>query len=210
MKAGIEAVTAVCSAPQDSDSFYLFFDFWLHTDNFSVRGERKFPLLTTFFMVISAVNFALHFSAWKHRSLRHYWEDPELRFYLSILLVISFFCTIVLELTGTFTGVEALRHAVFEVVSIATTTGFATADFAHWPTMLPFLLFIAAFAGGCAGSTGGGMKVIRIMLLYRQAVREIHRLIISHAVTCVVSINSDIYIIEVIICINYIRVENCN
>ncbi|EGG99817.1 Potassium uptake protein TrkH [gamma proteobacterium IMCC2047] len=63
------------------------------------------------------------------------------------------------------------------MVSIATTTGFATADFAHWPNMLPFLLFLMAFVGGCAGSTGGGMKVIRVLLLSKQGIREVKRLI---------------------------------
>ena len=77
---------------------------------------------------------------------------------------------------------ESVRKAIFEVVSIATTTGFATADFAQWPVMLPFLLFVAAFSGGCAGSTGGGMKVIRILLILKQGSREITRLIHPNAV----------------------------
>jgi len=68
------------------------------------------------------------------------------------------------------------------VVSIATTTGFATADFANWPVMLPFMLFVAAFAGGCAGSTGGGMKVIRVLLILKQGYREIMRLVHPNAV----------------------------
>jgi len=72
--------------------------------------------------------------------------------------------------------------AAFEVVSIFTTTGFATADFSGWPGMLPFLIFFGAFAGACAGSTGGGMKVMRIQLMYKQGRKEIVRLVHPNAV----------------------------
>ena len=68
------------------------------------------------------------------------------------------------------------------VVSIATTTGFATSDFANWPTVLPFLLMLTAFAGGCAGSTAGGMKIIRVLLIFKQGHREVKRLVHPSAV----------------------------
>lgn len=134
------------------------------------------------FMVISAVNFGLHFYAWRQQSLSHYLQDPEFKFYISLLLTIILITLSVLIITETFTPMESLRKSVFMVVSIATTTGFATADFAHWPVMLPFMLFVAAFAGGCAGSTGGGMKVIRILLILKQGYREIQRLVHPNAV----------------------------
>lgn len=134
------------------------------------------------FMVLSGINFSLHFFAWKHRSLKHYFTDPEFQFYLSILGAIIALSFIALVVTNTYTPEDSLRKSAFMVVSIATTTGFATADFAHWPTMLPFLLFVAAFAGGCAGSTGGGMKVIRILLILKQGYREIKRLVHPNAV----------------------------
>ncbi|OMH39460.1 TrkH family potassium uptake protein [Motiliproteus sp. MSK22-1] len=138
--------------------------------------------VAVFFMIISAVNFALHFTAWRQKSLLHYWSDPEFKFYIGILAGITLFTTIVLMLHETYNGLETFRRAIFEVVSIATTTGFATADFAQWPTMLPFLLFIAAFAGGCAGSTGGGMKVIRVLIILKQGSREVKRLMHPNAV----------------------------
>jgi trk system potassium uptake protein TrkH len=138
--------------------------------------------IAIFFMVVSGINFSLHFFAWKHRSLLHYFSDPEFRFYLSVLGAIILLSFIVLIVTQTYTPEDSLRKSAFMVVSIATTTGFATADFAHWPTMLPFLLFVAAFAGGCAGSTGGGMKVIRILLILKQGYREIQRLVHPNAV----------------------------
>jgi trk system potassium uptake protein TrkH len=76
----------------------------------------------------------------------------------------------------------SVRYAIFEVVSIVTTTGFATTDFSAWPSILPFMIFFGAFSGACAGSTGGGMKVVRVMLIYKQAIREIHRLIHPNAI----------------------------
>ncbi|MEH6470411.1 MAG: TrkH family potassium uptake protein [Halopseudomonas sp.] len=176
--AGMTLFDAICH----SFSTVAIGGFSTHDASIGYFNNPMIEAIAIFFMVISAVNFALHFSAWKQKSLRHYWRDPEFRFYLSILVGITFFCTIVLQLTGTFAGLDALRNALFEVVSIATTTGFATADFAHWPTMLPFLLFIAAFAGGCAGSTGGGMKVIRVLIILKQGMREVTRLLHPNAI----------------------------
>ncbi|MEH6825995.1 MAG: TrkH family potassium uptake protein [Motiliproteus sp.] len=176
--AGMTPFDAICH----SFSTVAIGGFSTHDASMGYFNSPMIEAIAIFFMVISAVNFALHFSAWKHRSLRHYWYDPEFRFYLSILIGITVFCTLVLQLTETFTGIEALRNALFQVVSIATTTGFATADFAHWPTMLPFLLFIAAFAGGCAGSTGGGMKVIRVLIILKQGMREVTRLLHPSAI----------------------------
>jgi len=138
--------------------------------------------IAIFFMVLSGINFSLHFFAWKHLSLKHYLLDPEFRFYISVLLAIIALSFLALSITHTYEPLDSLRKSAFMVVSIATTTGFATADFAHWPTMLPFLLFVAAFAGGCAGSTGGGMKVIRILLILKQGYREIQRLVHPNAV----------------------------
>ena len=176
--AGMTLFDAICH----SFSTVAIGGFSTHDASIGYFDNPMIEAIAIFFMVISAVNFALHFSAWKQKSLRHYWQDPEFRFYLSILFSITFFCTVVLELTGTLEGLDAFRNALFEVVSIATTTGYATADFAHWPTMLPFLLFIAAFAGGCAGSTGGGMKVIRILIILKQGMREVTRLLHPNAV----------------------------
>ncbi|GGK62355.1 TrkH family potassium uptake protein [Amphritea balenae] len=156
--------------------------FSTHDASIGYFDNPTIEAICIFFMVISAVNFGLHFFAWRQRSLTHYFHDPEFKFYLSILCGISVLTTAVLITTGTYGATESIRKAVFEVVSIATTTGFATADFAQWPVMLPFLLFVAAFAGGCAGSTGGGMKVIRILLILKQGQREIKRLIHPNAV----------------------------
>lgn len=139
-------------------------------------------MVCIFFMTISAVNFGLHFFAWRQRSLSHYLQDPEFKFYLTGLAGITVIAIVALVITNSYPVGESIRKAAFMVVSIATTTGFATADFAHWPVMLPFLLFVAAFAGGCAGSTGGGMKVIRVLLILKQGYREIQRLVHPNAI----------------------------
>ncbi len=134
------------------------------------------------FMLISALNFSLHFVAWRERSLRHYLFDPEFRFFFLLLGLTITSAIAVLWATDTYSLGTSIRHGIFEVVSVATTTGFGVADFSQWPGVLPFTLFLAAFVGGCAGSTGGGMKVVRILLILKQGIREIKRLIHPSAI----------------------------
>ncbi|MGF1526885.1 MAG: TrkH family potassium uptake protein [Candidatus Competibacterales bacterium] len=129
------------------------------------------------FMLISGANFALHFAALRRRHLRIYWRDPECRAYLTSMAVISVVTITYLYATQTLVGGDAVLHGVFQVVSIATTTGFTSAEYFVWPGFLPVLLLFSSFVGGCAGSTGGGMKVVRCLLLYKQGKREIVRLI---------------------------------
>ncbi|KJZ03804.1 potassium transporter, partial [Halomonas sp. S2151] len=137
------------------------------------------------FMLISALSFSLHFLAWRERRIGHYWEDSEARFLLLYLTGLASITVVVLWLTGTEETTVGLRHGIFEVVSVATTAGFSVADFSAWPGALPLLLFIAAFVGASSGSTGGGMKVIRIILIIKQGMREIMRLIHPNAVIAV-------------------------
>lgn len=140
-------------------------------------------------MLLAAVNFSLHFQTartirnqhYKAR-LSHYWHDEEFRFFLSVIASICLITVGTLWLTNGMNFNDSFRQGVFEVVSIATTTGFATADFSQWPAMLAFLLFSAAFIGGCAGSTGGGMKVVRVLIVLKQGLREIRRLIHPNAI----------------------------
>ena len=135
------------------------------------------------FMVIAGINFALHFFAFQKKQFRHYLHDPEFKFYAFILCSVSIVTVLVLTFNGTYDSFwEALRRGVFQVVSFATTTGFATADFNSWPLFLPYVLLYAAIIGACAGSTGGGMKVIRILLIFKQGFREVQRLIHPRAV----------------------------
>lgn len=139
-------------------------------------------LICTFFMFVSGVNFALHFFGWRERSLRHYFFDPEFRFYAIWVLVGIAITVLYLYGTKTYGLFDSVMHGSFEFVSVLTTTGFGTADFSSWPTFLPFMLFLFAFMGGCGGSTAGGMKVMRVMLICKQGYREIKRLIHPSAI----------------------------
>ena len=154
-----------------------------HDAGFGWFDSPTLEALATIFMVVAGINFAIHFSSWKRASAQPYFHDPELKVYASLLLGFVILVTIALYLNGTYGSIaESARYASFQVVSVMTTTGFTTTDFSIWPGFIPIMLICIAFIGGCAGSTCGGMKVIRVMLLYRQAIREIRRLIHPHAV----------------------------
>jgi len=154
-----------------------------HDAGFAWFDSPTLEALATIFMVVAGINFAIHFTSWKRASAQPYFNDPELKVYASLLLGFVILVTIALYLNGTYGSIaESARYASFQVVSVMTTTGFTTADFSIWPGFIPIMLICIAFIGGCAGSTCGGMKVIRVMLLYRQAIREIRRLIHPHAV----------------------------
>jgi trk system potassium uptake protein TrkH len=134
------------------------------------------------FMMISGVNFALHFSAWRGRSVRAYLADAEFKTYIFLLCAIAVITSAYLFLSETFKDpLSALRYGVFQTVSISTTTGFTTSGYHVWPSFLPVLLLFASFIGGCAGSTGGGLKVIRVLLLFKQGFSEIVRLMHPNA-----------------------------
>ncbi len=158
--------------------------FSTHDASIGYFDSSVIMLICILFMVISGVNFALHYFAWneKHwRSFRYYLADPEFKFYGSCILVGSLITIFYLAETKTYGPVESILHGTFELVSILTTTGFGTADFSHWPNFLPFMIFLFAFMGGCASSTAGGMKVIRVLLICKQGLRELHRLIHPNA-----------------------------
>ncbi|HBN14616.1 MAG TPA: potassium transporter [Pseudohongiella sp.] len=142
-------------------------------------------LIAVAFMFLAGINFALHFTAWQRRSLIQYVRDPETKFYAAVLAGIALFTIIVLYATETYDIQNSFIHGLFQTVSIATTTGYTTADFNAWPYALPYLLIYASIIGACAGSTGGGMKVIRILLIFKQGIREVKRLIHPNAIISV-------------------------
>ncbi|KEY59141.1 Trk system potassium transporter TrkH [Serratia sp. DD3] len=135
------------------------------------------------FLLISGCNFGLHFALLTGRSLKIYWRDLEFRMYIAVQFTLIFLCIVILWWHGVYkTGMETINQAFFQVVSMAGTAGFTTDSFSQWPLFLPILLLCASFIGGCAGSTGGGLKVIRILLLYLQGSRELKRLVHPNAV----------------------------
>lgn len=134
------------------------------------------------FILLGGVNFALHFIAWRGLTVRHYWADAEFRSYLTIIGSVAAVSVGYLYFTTTTLGWgESLRQGIFHAVSIGTTTGFTTTAFYDWPGFLPVLLILTSFIGACAASTGGGIKVIRIVLLLKQGQREVIRLVHPNA-----------------------------
>ena len=135
------------------------------------------------FMILAGVNFALHFTAWRTRSVLNYFRDVEFQTYLGILLTVAAISSAYLYYMDVFIYPErAMLHGIFQAVSIGTTTGFTTHEYHNWPGFLPVLLLFSSFIGACAGSTGGGMKVIRFLLLLKQGFREVKRVIHPNAV----------------------------
>lgn len=135
------------------------------------------------FMAIAGINFALYFVAWKRRSLGGVLRDVEARLFLLTLVVSVLVIAAFLTAHQVYPSFgESLRHAAFNVVSIATTTGFATVDYALWPAFAPVaMLFLCCFAT-CAGSTGGGIKMVRALILLKGARRELKRIVHPRAV----------------------------
>ena len=139
-------------------------------------------LVCSIFMCISAINFGLHYIAWNRKTVSIYGKDSETRFFLSVLGICIAITCAYLVISGTLQAPEGITHGIFQAISITTTTGFATRDFSAWPSFLPIMLLMFSFMGGCVGSTGGGMKAMRLMLIYKQGLRELKQLVHPNAV----------------------------
>lgn len=139
-------------------------------------------VIASVFMFAGGVNFALHFLLFRQRSAGVYWRDPEFRAYSAIVATLVLIVTVYLYATHTYdTLAAAFRYGLLQLVSMHTSTGFVTADFPSWPGALPVLLMLSTFVGGCAGSTAGGIKVVRWYLIYRQGAVELKRLVHPNA-----------------------------
>ena len=166
--------------------------FSTHDASMAYFDSSAIESVAIFFMFVAGINFALHFTSWQHRKFQPYWTDPEFKFYALILFIVSCVTISVLyfsEVYGNFS--DAFFIGLFQAVSVATTTGFTTADYSTWPLFLPYMLLYAAIIGACAGSTGGGMKVVRILLIFKQGIREVQRLIHPRA-TIPIKLGNDI------------------
>lgn len=139
-------------------------------------------VIITVFMFLAGINFSLHFYALRG-NISRFGKSSEFKFYCSVVFITIVIITINVFQTGRYSMPEALRYASFQVVSIVTTTGFATADYELWPVLSQMLLLCLMFFGGMVGSTGGGMKQVRILLMFKQAHRELYHLIHPHALT---------------------------
>jgi len=157
----------------------------LSTGGFSTHdasmGYFKSPaidIIASVFMLAGGMNFGVHFLALRARSPLTYWRDPEVRTFLVVVGLITLGVAFMLLWRGGYTSAfQALRYSLFQVSSIVTSTGFTTTDFSVWPLFVPVLLLLSSFMGGCAGSTAGGMKVIRFIVLGKQARRDMGRLV---------------------------------
>jgi trk system potassium uptake protein len=149
-----------------------------HDANLGYFDNEVIEAIAVLFMFIGGVNFSLHFLAWKHKRLVSYFRDPEFRAYVALLLLSVAVYTVVLWLGRALDDPgRAFRLSLFHAVSMQTSTGFFTDDFSHWPGALPVILMLSTFIGGCAGSTAGGMKVVRWLLIWKQGQREVMQLV---------------------------------
>jgi len=148
-----------------------------HFDHFS-------RVVIIFFMFMAAANFSLHYSLAKGQ-IAHYWLDREFRFYVSLVLLFTFVVFAFLFFQQGGSWLHRLEDAAFQVVSIMTTTGYTTADFDKWPPVCKYILLVLMFVGGCAGSTGGGIKCVRFLVLYKYIQGELKRLLHPQAVVTV-------------------------
>ncbi|MAS01921.1 MAG: potassium transporter [Gammaproteobacteria bacterium] len=158
--------------------------FSTHDQNFAFFNNSALRWTAIVFMVISGVNFALHYLAWTKRRIFHYFYDSEVKLYLSLLATTALITYLTLYYSGNIYG-DMIVDSAFQAVSIGTTTGFLTSNYSNWPLFVPIMLLIAAFIGACAGSTGGGIKVIRALILIRQGSSEITKLIHPNAVVTI-------------------------
>jgi trk system potassium uptake protein TrkH len=139
-------------------------------------------IVASVFMFISSINFGLHFLAWRRRSVVLYRKDSETRFYISAVLVCMLTTIASLIIWDIHGHKESILHGVFQVLSIITTTGYSTENLAAWPMALPIMAIFFSCMGGCVGSTAGGIKAMRVMLIFKQGVREMKQLVHPQAV----------------------------
>ncbi|MFK7829825.1 MAG: TrkH family potassium uptake protein [Congregibacter sp.] len=176
--AGMSGFDAICHA----FSTIAIGGFSTHDASMGFFQSNEIYLISSLFMLISALNIGLHYTAFQRRSLGGYLEDSEARFFAGAMLVCVLITCAYLIFSRTLELEDSIVHGIFQAVSITTTAGFSTQDFSLWPGFLPMMLLMFSFMGGCAGSTGGGIKAMRLMLIYKQGIRELKQLVHPHAI----------------------------
>ena len=155
-----------------------------HDQSIGYFDSIPVEIVAIVFMTLAGINFATHFRIWQTRSLAAARSDTELPYYLAALAVSVLGITVFLWLRGVYPDfLTALRYAAFNTISVATNTGYATVDYAQWPVFAPlWLLFLGTFVA-CSGSAGGGIKMTRAIILFRQVNRELNLLAHPNAVS---------------------------
>lgn len=178
MMAGMGAFDAVCHA----FSIVSTGGYSTHDASFAYFNSAPIEFVGGIFMILGAFNFTLHYAFFSGKGLKAYTGDSELRVFLTILGMAILIGSIVLNLVEGYTPLQSLRHAFFNITSMMTTTGFASQDFGAWYVVIPMMALILAFIGGCSGSTAGGMKVLRVILINKHGRRELKRMIHPHGI----------------------------
>jgi trk system potassium uptake protein TrkH len=156
--------------------------FSTHDASIGYYQSLSIEIAVMVFMLAGAVNFALHFMAFRSRSILTYFRDTEFRAFLTIIAIFGLLVSIPLWWSGTYDSLgTAIRIGLFQVIAFGTTAGFATADPTPWPGFLPLLVVLSGFMVGCAGSTSGGVKVTRVVMFVKQINREMQRLLHPNA-----------------------------
>ncbi len=156
--------------------------FSTHDGSIGYFNSATIETIAMFFMFLAGINFSLHFVAWNNRSLVDYIKDSEFKTYAMVLICSSIIVITVLSLNGQYESAnETVRHSLFQTISIATTTGFTSQNYSSWPAAIPVFLIMMSFIGACVGSTGGGIKVVRILVMFRLGMKEIHKFIRPNA-----------------------------
>ncbi len=154
-----------------------------HDASLAYFNSPMVDLVAIAFMTIAGINFATHFLVWRTKSLAAYARDTEARYFVLVIVASIAGISMLLYSSGAYPDFPtAMRFAAFNIISVGTTTGYATADYNLWPVFAPlWILFFGTFLS-CSGSTGGGIKMMRAVILYRQVYREIRSLAHPHAV----------------------------
>jgi trk system potassium uptake protein TrkH len=157
--------------------------FSTHDASVGYFDSVQIEVVLTFFQILAALNFATHFLAWHSMSVRAYLRDTEPRYVIGLLAVSCLGVSVYLLVTDTYgTFGEALRHATFNVVTIATDCGYATQDFAAWPVFVPMWMLFLSCITVSSGSTGGGLKMVRTLIISRQAANQVKQLLHPRAI----------------------------
>ncbi len=157
--------------------------FSMHNDSFAYYHSDTILSVASLFMLLGSINFALHFIAFQKRSLKNYFKDEELRYYVGVIVVTSFMMAIALVQHQLYNVTpHTIITSIFLIISFITTTGFDLDLIASWPAFVPVLVVLLMLIGGCAASTSGGIKILRVLILYKQTKRELVKLLHPQAV----------------------------